>query len=43
MVYNLNFKILLIVIYYEIDEIELLYSLFESFCVYFNCYKDIFE
>lgn len=40
-VYNFGFKVMFLAIYYEIDEMELLYSFFESFCVYFNWYKDI--
>ncbi len=39
--YNLNSKSLLLIIYYETDEIEPLYSLLESFRVYLNRHKDI--
>ncbi len=41
--YNLNSKTLLIATYYETDEIEPLYSLFESFRAYLNRHKDIPE
>jgi hypothetical protein len=43
MAYNLNSKTLLIATYYETDEIEPLYSLFESFRAYLNRHKDIPE
>lgn len=39
--YNLNSKAMLIATYYETDEIEPLYSLFESFRTYLNRHKDI--
>jgi len=39
--YNLNSKTILILTYYETDEIEPLYSLFESFRAYLNRHKDI--
>lgn len=39
--YNLNSKSMLIATYYEMDEIEPLYSLFESFRAYLNRHKDI--
>lgn len=39
--YNLNSKSMLIATYYETDEIEPLYSLFESFRAYLNRHKDI--
>jgi len=39
--YNLDSKLMLIAVYYETDEIEPLYSLFESFRVYLNRKKDI--
>lgn len=39
--YNLNSKLMLIAVYYETDEIEPLYSLFESFRVYLNRSKKI--
>lgn len=39
--YNLNSKAMLIATYYEIDEIEPLYFLFESFRAYLNRHKDI--
>ena len=39
--YNLNSKSLLIATYYETDEFEPLYSLFESFRTYLNRHKDI--
>ncbi len=39
--YNLNSKVMLLFTYYEIDEIEPLYSLFESFRVYLNRNKQI--
>lgn len=39
--YNLNSKLMLIAVYYETDEIEPLYSLFESFRVYLNRKKQI--
>ncbi|MEM6317653.1 MAG: hypothetical protein AAF960_08280, partial [Bacteroidota bacterium] len=39
--YNLNSKLMLIAVYYETDEIEPLYSLFESFRVYLNRKKEI--
>ena len=38
---NLNAKTLLLTTYYEIDEIEPLYSLMESFRAYLNRHKDI--
>lgn len=41
--YNLNSKVMLLFTYYEIDEIEPLYSLFESFRVYLNRNKSIPE
>ena len=41
--YNLNSKAMLLATYYETDEIEPLYSLFESFRVYLNRNKDIPE
>ncbi len=41
--YNLNSKTMLLATYYEIDEIEPLYSLFESFRVYLNRKKDLTE
>lgn len=41
--YNLNSKAMLIATYYEQDEIEPLYSLFDSFRVYLNRNKDIPE
>ncbi len=41
--YNLNSKVMLLFTYYEIDEIEPLYSLFESFRVYLNRNKAIPE
>ena len=41
--YNLNSKAMLIATYYEQDEIEPLYSLFDSFRVYLNRNKDIHE
>ena len=39
--YNLNSKAMLLAIYYETDEIEPLYSLFDSFRTYLNRHKDI--
>ncbi len=39
--YNLDSKTMLIFTYYELDEIDPLYSLFESFRVYLNRHKDI--
>lgn len=39
--YNLNSKAMLLAIYYETDEIEPLYSLFESFRTYLNRHKDL--
>ena len=39
--YNLNSKLILIAVYYETDEIEPLYHLFESFRVYLNRKKSI--
>ena len=39
--YNLGSKTMLIFTYYELDEIDPLYSLFESFRVYLNRHKDI--
>ncbi len=39
--YNLNSKSLLLATYYEIDEIEPLYSLTESFRTYLNRHKEI--
>ena len=39
--YNLNSKSILLATYYETDEIEPLYSLFESFRTYLNRHKDI--
>ncbi len=39
--YNLNSKLMLIAVYYETDEIEPLYHLFESFRVYLNRNKNI--
>ncbi len=39
--YNLNSKTMLLATYYEIDEIEPLYSLLESFRTYLNRHKDI--
>ncbi len=41
--YNLNSKVMLLATYYEMDEIEPLYSLFESFRVYLNRNKSIPE
>ena len=41
--YNLNSKAILLQTYYETDEIESLYSLFESFRVYLNRSKSIPE
>jgi hypothetical protein len=41
--YNLNSKAILLATYYETQEIEPLYSLFESFRVYLNRNKDITE
>ena len=43
LVYNFNSKSMLIGSYYELDEIEPLYSLFESFRAYLNRHKDIPE
>ncbi|MEZ4962041.1 MAG: hypothetical protein R2830_19600 [Saprospiraceae bacterium] len=39
--YNLNSKSILLMTYYEIDEIEPLYSLMDSFRTYLNRHKDI--
>ncbi len=39
--YNLNSKTMLLSTYYEIDEIEPLYSLMDSFRTYLNRHKDI--
>ncbi|MFN7115317.1 MAG: hypothetical protein ACK4TA_00875 [Saprospiraceae bacterium] len=39
--YNLNSKAMLLAIYYETDEIEPLFSHFESFRTYLNRHKDI--
>jgi len=39
--YNLNSKAMLLAIYYETDELEPLYSLFDSFRTYLNRHKDI--
>lgn len=39
--YNLRSKAMLIATYYETDELEPLYSLFESFRAYLNRHKDI--
>lgn len=39
--YNLGSKAMLLATYYETDEIEPLYSLFESFRAYLNRHKDI--
>lgn len=39
--YNLNSKLMLIAVYYETDEIEPLYHLFESFRVYLNRNKGL--
>lgn len=39
--YNLNSKTMLLSTYYEIDEIELLFSLLDSFRTYLNRHKDI--
>ena len=39
--YNLNSKLMLIAVYYETDEIEPLYHLFESFRVYLNRNKKV--
>lgn len=41
--YNLNSKTMLIATYYEIDEIEPLFSILESFRTYLNRHKDIPE
>ena len=41
--YNLDSKSILIATYYEMDELEPLYSLFESFRVYLNRHKSIPE
>lgn len=41
--YNINSKTMLIATYYELDEIEPLYSLLESFRAYLNRHKDIAE
>lgn len=41
--YNLNSKVMLLFTYYEMDEIEPLYSLFESFRVYLNRNKSLPE
>jgi hypothetical protein len=41
--YNLNSKLVLMMIYYETDEIEPLYFLTESFRAYLNRHKDIPE
>ena len=43
MVYNLSSKALLLATYYEIDEIDPMYSLLESFRTYLNRRKDIAE
>ncbi len=40
-IYNLGSKAMLLAIYYETDELEPLYSLFESFRTYLNRHKDI--
>lgn len=42
-IYNINLKLMLIVIYYEFEEIEFLYYLLDSFKVYLNRYKDIVD
>ena len=39
--YNLNSKMILIAIYYETDELDPLYSLFDSFRTYLNRHKEI--
>ena len=39
--YNLRSKAMLLATYYEMDELEPLYSLFESFRAYLNRHKDI--
>ncbi|MEZ4991561.1 MAG: hypothetical protein R2824_14170 [Saprospiraceae bacterium] len=39
--YNLNSKTMLIATYYELDEVEPLFSLFESFRTYLNRHKEI--
>ena len=39
--YNLNSKNMLLLTYYELDEIDPLYSLMESFRTYLNRHKDI--
>ncbi len=39
--YNLNSKTMLLLIYYETDEIEALYSLLESFRAYLNRHKNL--
>lgn len=39
--YNLNSKVMLLLTYYETDDIEPLYSFFESFRTYLNRHKDI--
>lgn len=39
--YNLGSKAMLLATYYEMDELEPLYSLFESFRAYLNRHKDI--
>lgn len=41
--YNLNSKTMLIATYYEIDEIEPMYSILESFRAYLNRHKDLPE
>lgn len=39
--YNLNSKSMLLAVYYETDDIEPLYSFFESFRTYLNRHKDL--
>ena len=39
--YNLNSKTMLVAVYYEMEEIESLYSLLESFRIFLNRHKDI--
>ncbi|NUN99558.1 MAG: hypothetical protein HUU01_02965 [Saprospiraceae bacterium] len=39
--YNLNSKAMLLATYYELDELEPLYSLIDSFSAYLNRHKDI--
>lgn len=39
--YNLNSKMILIAVYYETDELEPLYSLFDSFRTYLNRHNEI--